>query len=61
MTSPYHRAHQQMRSEQTLLRLINEADSWAQRDEYEAELQALQQHQFDAGEDRAERLADQHY
>lgn len=53
--SPY-RPH---RSEQSLLRLMSSADSWAERDEYQEQLAALRQHDWDAGEARAERMADE--
>lgn len=35
------------------------ADSWAERDEYQEQLAALRQHDWDAGEARAERMADE--
>ena len=52
--SPY-RPH---RSEQSLIRLMASADSWAERDEYQEQLKALREQQRDAGEARAIELAE---
>lgn len=46
------------RSEQSLIRLMASADSWAERDEYEEQLKALREQQRDAGEARAIGLAE---
>lgn len=46
------------RSIGSLRRLIADADSHAERDEYEEQLKALREHQRDAGEARAIELAE---
>lgn len=47
------------RSIGSLRRLIADADSPAERDELVEQLKATQQHDWDAGEARAERMADE--